>query len=141
MTAGGPGLDARITDTFSVLSLLCAVVAAYLAAIWPVIAALLKENPEVERDKRRAADSCIAYHRLAVVLASGGTAVFAVMCPLLKDIYDTLGQGAFSPLRASVSLFAVFLAGGIVTGLVLSSQLRKHARVLREPRKKAGRSA
>ncbi|NHC23619.1 hypothetical protein G6553_10615 [Nocardioides sp. IC4_145] len=127
------GLDDHITDAFSVVSLLIAIVAAYLAAIWPVVTELLnRPRPDVAADRRQLAQRCSAYRWIAWGLTLAGGAVAAIMLPLVADVVNAIDTSeAFSTLRASVLVFFILLVGAVVTAGVIASRLGKRASKLR----------
>ena len=134
MSAGQPaGLDDRITDAFSVLSLLIAVVAAYLAAVWPIVADLLNSaTPDVDDDSEALANRCDAYNWVAWGLTIAAVLVAAIMLPLVVDVFGAIDPGdGFSTLRASVLLFFLFMLGAVASAFVLGFRLRRRAKELR----------
>lgn len=130
-----PTLDERITDTFSVVSLLIAVVAGYLAAVWPIVIGLLNQStPDNEYDRNELARRCRAYMHAAGVLAFASIAVIGVMAPFLCRIaVRAFCFHEMSPLRASVALFALFMVASTGVALVLATRLARRAKKLRKP--------
>jgi len=128
-----PGLDERITDTFSVLGLVIAVVAGYLAGVWPVISQILNQpRPSANDDAEELAVRCTSYERICWVLTSATILVLLVLTPIVIDVLRTFDWSAsVSPVRASVLLFALLMIGSVVCAVLLGVRLRGRAAQLR----------
>jgi uncharacterized membrane protein len=139
MISPSASLDNRIVGTFSVVSLLIAVIAGYLAGIWPVIAQLLnKRRPNADDDAEEEARRCDAYKWGCRALTTASAAVALVMLPLVVDIFSAFHVGAsVSPLRASVVLFAIFIFATVICSAVLGRRLNQKAHYFRAKRGKA----
>lgn len=118
-------LDKQITDAFSVVSLLLAVAAAYLAAIWPIINELLgdpqvSDNYETATLRRKR----VSYAVTTAVLTVFEIAVAGILLPLaLKVFQDWDGAGPFNPLRAGLLLAETALLAGVVVAGTLAVKL------------------
>lgn len=118
-------LDKQITDTFSVVSLLLAVAAAYLAAIWPIVNDLLgdpkvSDNYETEALSRKRT----SYAAATAVLTIFEVSVAGILAPLAFKIIERWeGDGPFNPLRAGLLLAEVALLAGVLVGGTLATRL------------------
>jgi len=138
--AGRPGgeeapvkvLDAQIVDAFSVVSLLIAIAAAYLAGIWPIVNDLLHgQDPDVAIDADRMARRCGAYVLSASALAVVNLLVMALLLPLLAQVITSFSSsGPFHTVRASLVLVELLLLSGCATSGVLAFRLYKRKKEL-----------
>jgi len=133
--AGRPGgeeapvkaLDAQIVDAFSVVSLLIAIAAAYLAGIWPIVNDLLHgKDPDVAIDADRMAGRCGAYAFSAAALAVVNLLVMALLLPLFGEVVTSFSSsGPFHTVRAALVLVELLLLSGCATSGVLALRLHK----------------
>lgn len=118
-------LDKQITDAFSVVSLLLAVAAAYLAAIWPIINDLLGEprvsdNYEAEALGRKRTSYSVATGVLTIFQAS----VAVILAPLVFRVFEHWDRdGPFNPLRAGLLLAELALLAGVLVAGTLAVRL------------------
>lgn len=133
--AGQPGgeeapvkvLDAQIVDAFSVVSLLIAIAAAYLAGIWPIVNDLLHgKDPDVAIDADGMAGRCGAYALSAAALAVVNLLVMALLLPLFTEVVTSFSSsGPFHTVRAALVLVELLLLSGCATSGVLAFRLHK----------------
>jgi hypothetical protein len=120
-------LDAQIVEAFSVVSLLIAIAAAYLAGIWPIVNDLLHgKDPDVEIDADGMARRCGAYALSASALAVVNLLVMALLFPLLADVVASFStSGPFHTVRAALVLVELLLLSGCATSGVLAFRLHR----------------
>jgi len=120
-------LDAQIVDAFSVVSLLIAIAAAYLAGIWPIVNDLLHgKDPDVAIDADGMAGRCGAYALSAAALAVVNLLVMALLLPLFAEVVTSFSSsGPFHTVRAALVLVELLLLSGCATSGVLAFRLHK----------------
>ena len=133
--AGRPGgeeapvkmLDAQIVDAFSVVSLLIAIAAAYLAGVWPIVNDLLHgKDPDVAIDADGMAGRCGAYALSAAALAVVNLLVMALLVPLFAEVVTSFSSSEpFHTVRAALVLVELLLLSGCATSGVLAFRLHK----------------
>ena len=117
-------LNKQITDTFSVVSLLLAVAAAYLAAIWPIVNELLGD-PEAKTEFKKAElrRKRTSYIKALVVLTVFEVLITLLLVPLVIEVVGDWGDH-FEPVRAGLLLAMSALVGGFAVTGRLAKRLR-----------------
>ena len=109
-------LDQEISASFSVLGLLIAVIAAYLAGVWPTVMRL-KEKRIPDLPEERASDirTCQSYRNAALVVLVAATVVVALILPLfVRVLGDVDIHEGFSTVRASAVVFELFAVASVL---------------------------
>lgn len=123
------GLNEQIVATFTVASLLIAVSAAYLAAIWPIINDLLGEDPPGQDDdqtyrlnRRRA-----TYAATCFALALFDALILFALFPLARQVVAGMDIGTeIDPVRASMFAAYLTLVMGTAVTAILGWKLSRH---------------
>lgn len=118
-------LDEQIVDAFSVVSLLIAISAAYLAGIWPIVNGLLHEpKAAVQADRDKQSSRCATYAAATVALAVINGAIGVLLVPLsICVIEDFSIHGPFHTVRAGLILAEGLVASGALVAGTLANRL------------------